>query len=163
MSNLLPEKVDFVIIGEGINSLLVSVLLAKKGYQIALLSEDLNILKTYPTSYALLPLSFLRIHSIPYSEISLKNKSVTAFIERYINLEKYSLPKDGDSHNWFFHSSKQLGIVNTTKFALFLRSLVELEDNIYIFPPHEDILPRQMNTNVFSDQKNLFFLLGKLL
>ena len=81
--------------------------------------------------YSIVPLSFLRMHSIPYTEKSFKNKSITGFVERFINLEKYIISRTNTSYNWLFRNTKQLGIVNHILFEKFIKSLIEKDKNFH--------------------------------
>lgn len=130
MSTTLPSKYDFVIIGSGTNALLLSMLLTKKNYSIALVGDTSSNNGVLEEEYSIVPLSFLKIHSIPYSEISLKNKSSTAFIERYCTLEKFVFQRSSGPTNWIARSSKQLGIVNHKVFHQYITTLVKKENQV---------------------------------
>ena len=142
MGTKLLSSYDFVIIGGGISSYLLSALLAKKDFTIAVLQEhDLNESQIVE-SYSIIPLNYLRIHSIPYSEQSYKNKSTSTYVERFINLEKFFFPKLKQPltlESSLFYNYKQLGIINHQLFFKFLISLVEKEENIEIITLNKNI------------------------
>ena len=142
MSTRLLSSYDFVIIGSGISSYLLSALLAKKGFTIAVLQEhELNESQILE-SYSIVPLNYLRIHSIPYSELSYKNKSTSAYVERFIKLEKIFFSKLNTYKTLkssLFYNYKQLGIINHKLFFKFLGSLVEKEENIEIITLNKDL------------------------
>ena len=130
---------DFVILGENIRSLFLAALLIKKNYHVLVLENNPNQALNYLDDYSIIPLSFLRSYSIPYSERSLKSKSNSAYIERFFNLEKYIYPRTNGSQNWIFCNRKQLGIVNHDLFNKFLHSLVDKEKNLQILEFGENI------------------------
>lgn len=130
MGTTSPSKYDFVIIGSGTNALLLAMLLTKKNYSIAVVGDKTTDSNVLDEEYSVVPLSFLRIHSIPYSEISFKNKSTTAFIERFCNLEKFVFQRKTGPTNWIARSSKQLGIVNHKIFHRFVTTLITKESQV---------------------------------
>lgn len=150
--NKIPDN-DFVLIGATVNTLLLAVLLSKENYGVILFEDEIDNERLKIEEYDYIPLDFLRAHSIPYSELSIKNKSADAFIERNVDLEKYFFPKlhAKDSLNWMFFNSKQLGIVNMIKFRSFIKSLVSKYSKIKILPIDKNFsIKKRINDEILT-------------
>ena len=141
----IPEN-DFVLIGATVNTLLLAVLLSKENYNVLVFEDETDNDLSKIEEYDYIPLDFLRAHSIPYSEQSIKNKSSDAFIERNVGLEKYFFPKlhAKDSLNWMFFNSRQIGIVNKIKFGRFIKSLVFKYSKVKILPIDQNFVIKKI-------------------
>ena len=134
MSETEFSKINYVIIGSGISSYLLSILLAKKFRTIYLLVDKTGNENIHSHDFSLVPISFLNLHSIPFNEIGFKNKSPDAYIERFIYFQKFFLPKSKSKgvSDWLFHKYKQFGIVNHQLFFTYITKLAEKEPNLKI-------------------------------
>lgn len=108
----------------------------------------------FQNHFSLVPLDFLRLHLIPYSEMSIKNKSYDGYIERFFNLQKFFIPKSNNFENkiidyWLSYNRKPLGLMNQNLFFRFITSLIN-RDFITIIQELDDIKIENVNSNDFK-------------
>lgn len=128
------SNIDCVIIGDSISSILLAILLAKKRDNVLFIRNSNGFGKLFNQHYSLVSLNFFRVHSIPYNELGIKNKSSDTYIERFITFEKWFLPKNSRiKHDFnFFYTFRQFGVVNHQLFKNFLNKLLNKEKTLLV-------------------------------